>query len=140
MPGEIPTRTSTAFSVKYTTFNGSPSGKIVKKSAERVVKPTDVVVKITHSGYAFNLFSTWTFTEGEICRLCATDVYQRKSDICLGHEGVGVVEFVGSAVTTVKVGDRVGIPVVRATCGKCEACLVGEDVHARPSLTTQAMS
>ncbi|KZV69278.1 GroES-like protein [Peniophora sp. CONT] len=112
MPGEIPSRApAAAFTVRYTTFNGSASGRIIKKTAEKVVKPTDVVVRITHSG------------------LCGTDVHQRKNDICLGHEGVGVIEAVGYAVTAVKVGDRVGIPVVRATCGKCEACLVGEDAY-----------
>jgi alcohol dehydrogenase len=39
----------------------------------------------------------------------------------LGHEGVGIIESVGSAVTAFKPGDRVLISCVTA-CGKCEYC------------------
>ena len=37
----------------------------------------------------------------------------------LGHEGVGIVEKVGAAVTAFKPGDRVLISCISA-CGKCE--------------------
>jgi alcohol dehydrogenase len=39
----------------------------------------------------------------------------------LGHEGVGIVEEVGSAVNNFKVGDRVLISCI-TSCGKCENC------------------
>ncbi|GEN35240.1 alcohol dehydrogenase [Aneurinibacillus danicus] len=39
----------------------------------------------------------------------------------MGHEGVGIVEEVGSAVNNFKVGDRVLISCI-ASCGKCENC------------------
>ena len=39
----------------------------------------------------------------------------------LGHEGVGVIDAVGSAVTAFKTGDRVIVSCVTA-CGKCEYC------------------
>ncbi|MEM7033815.1 MAG: Zn-dependent alcohol dehydrogenase [Chloroflexota bacterium] len=42
----------------------------------------------------------------------------------LGHEGAGVVEEVGSAVHTVKVGDHVVLSWKR-NCGLCEMCQVG---------------
>lgn len=42
----------------------------------------------------------------------------------VGHEGVGVVEEVGSAVTEVKTGDRVIISW--PACGECHNCLTGE--------------
>src|SRR4030095_9182828 len=38
--------------------------------------------------------------------------------VVLGHEGAGVVEEVGAAVTTVQVGDH----VVMSTLGNCGAC------------------
>jgi alcohol dehydrogenase len=38
----------------------------------------------------------------------------------LGHEGVGVVEEVGSAVSAFKAGDRVLISCI-SSCGKCAA-------------------
>lgn len=39
----------------------------------------------------------------------------------MGHEGVGIVEEVGSAVNNFKVGDRVLISCI-TSCGKCENC------------------
>ncbi len=42
----------------------------------------------------------------------------------LGHESAGVVEQVGSEVTTVKPGDHV-ITCLSAYCGHCEHCLTG---------------
>lgn len=41
--------------------------------------------------------------------------------IVLGHEGSGIVEKIGSAVTHVKVGDQVVMGF--ASCGHCEPCL-----------------
>ena len=42
-----------------------------------------------------------------------------------GHEGVGYVAAVGSDVTVVKEGDRVGVPWLHSACGMCEFCLTG---------------
>nr|WP_232531122.1 alcohol dehydrogenase catalytic domain-containing protein [Microlunatus antarcticus] len=42
----------------------------------------------------------------------------------LGHEGVGTVAEVGSAVSTVAVGDRVIISCISA-CGSCSYCHQG---------------
>lgn len=43
-----------------------------------------------------------------------------------GHEAIGVVEEVGSAITTVKSGDFVIAPFTHG-CGHCPACLAGFD-------------
>jgi len=48
-----------------------------------------------------------------------------KKDLIPGHEGAGVVSKVGSGVTRVKVGDRVGLPFLYSACGSCEHCLSG---------------
>ena len=60
--------------------------------------------------------------------ICGTDLHILKGDVptckpgrILGHEGVGVVETVGSAVTLFKSGDQVLISCVSA-CGKCVYC------------------
>ncbi|KGO22380.1 hypothetical protein Q757_09170, partial [Oenococcus alcoholitolerans] len=41
-----------------------------------------------------------------------------------GHEAIGIVEEVGSAITTVKPGDFVIAPFTHG-CGHCAACLAG---------------
>src|SRR6185437_8874638 len=46
----------------------------------------------------------------------------------LGHEGIGVVEKVGAAVTRFKPGDRVLISCI-TSCGKCERCREGMYSH-----------
>ena len=47
-----------------------------------------------------------------------------KAPSVLGHEGAGVVESVGSSVTSVKPGDHVVIATL-ASCGTCRACNTG---------------
>src|SRR5699024_5448380 len=46
----------------------------------------------------------------------------------LGHEGIGVVEDVGSGVTNFKAGDKVLISCV-TSCGKCHYCKKGLYSH-----------
>ena len=40
-----------------------------------------------------------------------------------GHEVIGLVAAVGSGVTIVKEGERVGIAWLHSACGHCEYCL-----------------
>src|ERR1035438_9136095 len=63
--------------------------------------------------------------------ICGTDLHILKGDVpavtdgrILGHEAVGTVEAVGSAVKTVKAGDRVLVSCISA-CGKCRFCREG---------------
>ncbi|QHC58688.1 NAD(P)-dependent alcohol dehydrogenase [Rathayibacter sp. VKM Ac-2760] len=53
--------------------------------------------------------------------------------VVLGHEGAGVVESVGSAVTRVAVGQRVALSF--ASCGRCSACETG-----RPALCASLLA
>ena len=60
--------------------------------------------------------------------ICGTDLHILKGDVptcqpgrILGHEGVGVIDAVGPAVTAFKTGDRVLISCISA-CGKCQYC------------------
>jgi len=61
--------------------------------------------------------------------ICYTDVHQSTGHIpgafprTLGHEPVGEIVAMGSGVVGRKVGDRVGVPWVQASCGHCEWCL-----------------
>lgn len=62
--------------------------------------------------------------------VCHTDaivrdgVYPTPLPAVLGHEGAGVVEAIGSGVTTVSVGDHVLLAA--AYCGKCNRCRSGQ--------------
>lgn len=61
--------------------------------------------------------------------VCHTDAivrdqwYPTPLPAVLGHEGSGIVEAVGSAVTDLKVGDKVVLGP--ASCGVCEQCITG---------------
>ena len=50
--------------------------------------------------------------------------------VVMGHEGAGVVEAVGDAVTKVAVGDHVVLTTL-GNCGQCEACDRGQPTHCR---------
>src|SRR5271165_3527845 len=67
----------------------------------------------------------------EACGVCHTDLHAARGDwpvkpklpFIPGHEAIGLVAAVGSGVTIVKEGDRVGIPWLHSACGHCEYCL-----------------
>jgi alcohol dehydrogenase len=63
--------------------------------------------------------------------ICGTDLHILKGDVpevtpgtVLGHEAVGIVEAVGSAVRSVQPGDRVLISCING-CGTCPPCREG---------------
>lgn len=82
-------------------------------------RATEVLVRMTASG------------------MCHTDLSVRAGLIpfplpgILGHEGAGVVEEAGSAVTTVEPGDQVVL--VSPSCGHCDLCQTGH-----PSLCSRS--
>ena len=51
----------------------------------------------------------------------------------LGHEGAGIVEAVGEAVTNVRPGDHVVLHTM-AFCGLCEYCVTGQPARCRRSM------
>jgi propanol-preferring alcohol dehydrogenase len=66
------------------------------------------------------------------CGLCHTDLHTVEGDlpphrtpVVPGHQIVGVIDALGTAVTTKKEGDRVGIPWLYSTDGACEFCRCG---------------
>ncbi len=82
-----------------------------------VIAPSDAIVRVTRT------------------TICGTDLHILKGDLpsctpgrILGHEGVGVIESVGAAVTAFKAGDHVLISCVTA-CSKCEYCRRGMFSH-----------
>lgn len=73
--------------------------------------PNQVLIKICASG------------------LCYTDVHQTEGSYeaqfpqILGHEPAGEIVEIGIGVTHRRIGDRVGVPWLQTTCGRCEWCL-----------------
>jgi len=67
----------------------------------------------------------------EACGVCHTDLHAANGDwagrptlpFIPGHEGIGIVVAVGAGVTSVKEGERVGVPWLYSACGHCEYCL-----------------
>ena len=64
----------------------------------------------------------------ESSTICGTDLHILKGDVpavqpgtILGHEAVGTIVEVGSAVTTVEEGDRVLVSCI-TSCGRCRFC------------------
>ena len=75
-----------------------------------IIDPTDIIVRI------------------DTTTICGTDLHILKGDVpettpgtILGHEAVGTVTEIGSAVSTVAEGDRVLVSCVSA-CGRCRYC------------------
>ena len=73
--------------------------------------------------------------EGEIrikvtaCAVCRTDLHvvdgdlkKPKLPLIPGHEIIGVVDALGSGAAGFAVGDRVGVPWLGHTCGRCVYC------------------
>ena len=90
---------------------------LVDRPKPTIAAPTDAIVKIVKT------------------TICGTDLHILKGDVpsctpgrILGHEGIGVVDQVGAAVTAFKPGDRVVVSCISA-CGKCEYCRRGMYSH-----------
>lgn len=70
----------------------------------------------------------------EACGVCRTDLHildgelkEPKLPLILGHQIVGRVVETGPEVERFEVGDRVGVPWLGWTCGRCRYCLEGRE-------------
>ena len=78
-----------------------------------------------------------------VCGVCRTDLHLAEGDlpprrhgVVPGHEVIGTVERVGPLVQELATGERVGIPWLRWTCGRCRWCLEGrENLCTAPAFT-----
>ena len=96
--------------MKALCWHGTGDVRIDNVPDPKIQDPRDAIIKITSSG------------------ICGSDLHlldgfmptMEKGDV-LGHEPMGVVEEVGSAVTNLKKGDRVVVPFT-ISCGECFFC------------------
>jgi len=78
-----------------------------------------------------------------VCGVCRTDLHvaegdlpPRRPNVVPGHEIVGVVDALGDGASRFGIGDRVGIPWLGHTCGRCAWCRRGdENLCAAPRFT-----
>ena len=86
----------------------------------------------------------------EACGVCHSDLHVADGDqptlkavtkqrLIPGHEVVGTIVQTGSAVDHLKVGDRVGVAWLHASCGLCEQCQEGLENLCRKSVITGVM-
>ena len=96
--------------MKALVYHG-PGKKAWEEKTKPVIKEqTDAVVKILKT------------------TICGTDLHIMKGDVTtvkdgriIGHEGVGIIDEVGSSVNNYKKGDHVLISCI-TSCGKCQYC------------------
>lgn len=79
-----------------------------------IEKETDAIIKIVRACVCGS--DLWWFR----------GISKRETNTAAGHEAIGIVEEVGSAVDQVKVGDFVVVPFTHG-CGSCAACQAGFD-------------
>ncbi|KAL6897499.1 GroES-like protein [Trichoderma evansii] len=98
---------------EYTSYFSTDGAIVETRTHIPPLGPRDVLIRITHSGVCY-----------------ADALYASKgATLSLGHEGVGIVEAVGSQVTTLAPGDRAGGGFHRHSCGNCRYCLSGRDIY-----------
>jgi len=74
--------------------------------------------------------------------LCYTDVHITEGKLptkfprTIGHEPVGEIVEIGAGVSTRQVGDRVGVPWMQSSCGRCEWCLRGKPNFCQKQIST----
>src|ERR1700704_3780222 len=109
----------TSVSMKALVYHGPGKCTWEDKLRPIIKDPGDAIVRLTTS------------------TICGTDLHILKGDLpavangrILGHEGVGVVEDVGTGVSEFHVGDRVIISCITA-CLKCDFCRKGMYSHCR---------
>jgi len=90
-----------------------------------VSSPGDVVVKVVASGVCRTDLET---IEGDLAAVYGVPDYPYVP----GHETTGVVEAVGTAVTSVEIGDPVILHPL-TTCGLCSGCRSGRDMYCTHS-------
>jgi alcohol dehydrogenase len=113
------TRNARVTTMRALVYHGPGKYAWEDKARPTIQHPGDAIVRITTS------------------TICGTDLHILKGDLplvtdgrILGHEGIGVVEQVGTGVSEFHVGDKVIISCVTA-CLKCDFCKRGMYSHCR---------
>jgi alcohol dehydrogenase len=103
--------------MKALAYLGEKQRGLVDKEKPKLIESTDVILKMLATTIC-----------GSDLHILAGHTPEVPVGLTIGHEGVGVVEEVGSAVLNFRVGDRVIISCV-TSCGTCYYCKKGVFAH-----------
>ena len=122
----------------------------VRRCQENVAMHTMTAMQIDAAGYPLRRVERAIpqAAEGEVllrvdaCGVCRTDLHVLDGEVVArypvipGHEVVGRVVQVGNKVTSLELGQRVGVPWLGYTCGTCDYCRSGrENLCDSPAFT-----
>lgn len=103
--------------MKALVYHGPGKKALQDMPRPNIKKPTDAIIRVLKT------------------TICGTDLHIMKGDLpevadgrIIGHEGVGIVEEIGSAVSNFKIGDHVIVSCI-TSCGKCDYCKRGMYSH-----------
>lgn len=105
--------------MKALVYTGPGKVEVMERARPTLQAPTDAVVRLMHASIC-----------GTDLHILQGDVPTAKPGLVLGHEGVGIVEEVGSAVHNFRVGERVLISCM-TSCGACSFCRRGISAHCQ---------
>ena len=96
--------------MKAMVYHGAGDIRFEEKPKPKLIDATDAIVRIVKTTICGTDLGIWKGKNPEIA-----------DGRILGHEGIGIVEEVGSGVQNIKVGDKVIISCV-SKCGVCDNC------------------
>lgn len=97
--------------MKAVTWQGKQKMEIRNVEDPKILEPTDAIIRITTTAICGSDLHLYHHGEAVL-----------EKGYVVGHEPMGIVEEVGSAVTKLKKGQRVVIPF-NISCGHCHFCL-----------------
>ena len=115
--------------MKAMVYYGANDIRFEQRPQPQIIDPTDAVIRMTKTTICGTDLGIWKGKNPEIEQHATEKTGQFKGRI-LGHEGIGIVEEVGSAVRNFKKGDRVIISCI-SRCGTCENCQKQLYAHCR---------
>ncbi len=106
--------------MKAMVYRGANSINVEDRAIPTIADATDAIIRITKTTICGTDLGIWKGKNPEIEGVSVEKTGKFDGRI-LGHEGIGIVEEVGSAVKNFKKGDKVIISCV-SRCGSCENC------------------
>ncbi|NBI13047.1 alcohol dehydrogenase catalytic domain-containing protein [[Haemophilus] felis] len=106
--------------MKAMTYYGKDDIRFEERNKPTILEPTDAIIRMTKTTICGTDLGIWKGKNPEIEEVAREKTGEWTGRI-LGHEGIGIVEEVGSAVKNFKKGDQVIVSCV-SRCGACENC------------------